>query len=146
MKPTLKPGMKHRFAFTVPENKTVPHLYPEVRDFQAMPAVFATGYLVGLFEWTCMQLLEPHLEEGEGSLGVQIEMTHTAATPPGMTITVEVECLEVDGPRARFSISAHDGIDGIGKGTHERFVVKWDRFNAKLAEKRKKATAMTGAH
>ena len=45
MKPTLKPGLTHRFAYRVPDNKTVPHLYPEVADFQAMPRVFATGYM-----------------------------------------------------------------------------------------------------
>jgi len=47
MKPTLKPGLTHRFAYRVPDDKTVPHLYPEVADFQAMPRVFATGYMVG---------------------------------------------------------------------------------------------------
>ena len=44
MKATLKPGLTHRFSYQVPQNKTVPHLYPEVPDFQAMPAVFATGF------------------------------------------------------------------------------------------------------
>ena len=55
MTPTLRPGLSHRFSYKVPENKTVPHVYPEVADFRAMPAVFATGYLAGLLEWTCMQ-------------------------------------------------------------------------------------------
>ena len=44
MKATLKPGLTHRFTYQVPQNKTVPHLYPEVADFQAMPEVFATGF------------------------------------------------------------------------------------------------------
>jgi fluoroacetyl-CoA thioesterase len=88
MKATLKPGLKHRFSYKVPENKTVPHLYPEARDFQAMPQVLATGFLVGLLEWTCIQLLQPHLEAGEGSLGIEINVAHSAATPAGMTVTV----------------------------------------------------------
>ncbi len=84
MKATLKPGLTHRFTYQVPQNKTVPHLYPEVAEFQAMPEVFATGFMVGLMEWTCMQLLAPHLDPGEGSLGVHIDVSHTAATPPGL--------------------------------------------------------------
>ena len=67
MKPTLKAGLKHRFAYTVPESKTVPALYREAQQLQVMPEVFATGFMVGLMEWTCVQLLEPHLEKGEGS-------------------------------------------------------------------------------
>jgi fluoroacetyl-CoA thioesterase len=135
MKPTLKPGLTHRFTYRVPENKTVPHLYPEVAEFQAMPRVFATGYMVGLMEWACMQLMAPHLDPGEGSLGVHIDVSHTAATPPGLTITVDVECTRVDGKRATFHVKAHDGIDQIGAGRHERFVVAWDAFNARAAAK-----------
>ena len=82
MKPSLKPGLKHRFAYTVPETKTVPHLYRESPELQAMPEVFATGFMVGLMEWTCVQLLEPHLDPGEGSLGTHIDVAHKSATPP----------------------------------------------------------------
>jgi fluoroacetyl-CoA thioesterase len=135
MKPTLKAGLTHHFRYQVPPNKTVPHLYPEVADFQAMPAVFATGFMVGLMEWTCMQLLAPHLEPGEGSLGVHIDVSHTAATPPGMTVTVEAECLAVQGPKVTFKVKAHDGVEAIGEGQHQRFVVAWDKFNARVAQK-----------
>jgi fluoroacetyl-CoA thioesterase len=141
MKPTLRRGLTHRFQFEVPPTKTVPHLYPEVADFQKMPAVFATGFMVGLMEWTCMQLLAPHLDAGEGSLGVHIDISHTAATPPGLTVTVDTECLAVDGPRVTFAVKAHDGFDSIGEGRHQRFVVLWDKFNARLAEKSRKLRA-----
>ena len=80
MKPSLKPGLKHRFSYRVPETKTVPYLYREAPQLQAMPEVFATGFMVGLMEWTCVQLLEPHLDSGEGSLGVHINVSHVAAT------------------------------------------------------------------
>lgn len=139
MKSSLKPGLKHRFAYAVPETKTVPQLYPESPQLQAMPDVFATGFMVGLMEWTCVQLLEPHLDEGEGSLGVHIDVSHKSATPPGMTVTVDAECIEVRGPRAKFKVVAHDGIDEIGAGTHERFIVSWDRFNRGVAAKLAKA-------
>ena len=136
MKATLRHGLSHRFRYRVPKEKTVPHLYPEVADFQTMPAVFATGFMVGLMEWTCMQLLAPHLDAGEGSLGVHIDVSHTAATPPGLTVTVEAECVAVDGPRITFAVKAHDGMDAIGEGRHQRFVVAWDKFNARLDDKR----------
>src|SRR5947209_9412773 len=122
MKPTLLRGLTTRFQFAVPPTKTVPHLYPEVADFQNMPAVFATGYMVGLMEWACMQLMAPHLDPGEGSLGVHIDVSHTAATPPGFTITADVECTEVVGKRIPSKVKAHDGVDRIGVGQHERFV------------------------
>jgi fluoroacetyl-CoA thioesterase len=139
MKPTLRAGLTHRFAYTVPRNKTVPHLYPEEADFQTMPAVFATGYMVGLMEWTCMQLMAPHLDAGEGSVGIHIDISHAAATPPGLTVTVDAECTEVAGKRISFLVKAHDGVDLIGQGRHQRFVVAWDRFNAMVAEKAERA-------
>jgi fluoroacetyl-CoA thioesterase len=141
MKDTLKTGLTHRFEYMVPENKTVPHLYPEAAQFQVMPEVLATGYMVGLLEWACIQLLEPHMEAGEGSLGTHVNVSHQAATPPGLTITVDTEITELQGPRAKFMVRAHDGIDLIGEGQHERFIIKWDRFNARLDEKRARASA-----
>jgi fluoroacetyl-CoA thioesterase len=145
MKPSLKAGLKHSFSYQVPETKTVPHLYRESPQLQAMPEVFATGFMVGLMEWTCVQLLEPHLDQGEGSLGTHIDISHKAATLPGFTVTVEAECVEVRGPRARFKLTAHDGLDEIGSGTHERFIVSWDRFNRGLAAKLAKAGSKVDA-
>ena len=85
MKPTLKLGLKHSFSYKVPENKTVPHTYPESPIIAAMPKVFATGFMIVLMEWTCTQLLNEHLDKGEGSLGTHVDVSHLAATPPGMT-------------------------------------------------------------
>jgi len=145
MKPSLKAGLKHSFSYRVPNTKTVPHLYRESPELRAMPDVFATGFMVGLMEWTCVQLLDPHLDDGEGSLGTHIDISHKAATPVGFTVTVEAECIDVRGPRARFKIVAHDGIDEIGAGTHERFIVIWDRFNRSVAGKLAKASSGAGA-
>jgi len=66
----------------------VPHVYPESVLFQVMQHVFATTYLVGLFECACLGAMQPHLEPGEQSVGVDIHITHTAATPPGSNVTV----------------------------------------------------------
>ena len=57
----MKPGLEYELRFRVPETKTVPALYPEAPEFQAMPRVFATGYLVGLLEWACILAIKPHL-------------------------------------------------------------------------------------
>jgi fluoroacetyl-CoA thioesterase len=143
MKQTLKAGLTHRFTYEVPADKTVPHLYPEAREFQVMPHVFATGFMVGLMEWTCIQLLAPHLDAGEGSLGTHVDVNHVAATPAGLKVTVDAECTGIHGRRASFKVRAHDGVDLIGEGKHERAIVAWDRFNAKVAEK--VATAARGA-
>ena len=135
MKPSLKPGLKHRFSYTVPESKTVPFTYPESPEIAAMPKVFATGFMVVLMEWTCIQLLAPHLDLGEGSVGVHVDVSHVAATLPGQIVTVDVECVAVDGKRLTFAVKGHDGVDLIGEGRHERFVVAWDKFNERLAAK-----------
>lgn len=145
MKPSLKAGLKHSFSYRVPRSKTVPALYTEAPQLQVMPEVFATGFMVGLLEWTCVQLLEPHLDEGEGSLGVHIDVAHKAATPVDFVVTVDAELVELRGPRARFKITAHDGVDEIGSGTHERFIVTWDRFNRSVGAKAAKAVAQEDA-
>ncbi len=143
MKPTLVPGLKHSFSYTVPENKTVPFTYPESPEIAAMPKVFATGNMIILMEWTCVQLLNKHLDAGEGSLGTHVDVSHAAATPPGLTVTVDVEVAEVRGRKVIFNVRAHDGMDLIGEGRHERVVVAWDQFNAKVAEKAKAAEAVS---
>jgi fluoroacetyl-CoA thioesterase len=135
MKPTLKPGLTHSFSYTVPENKTVPYTYPESPEIAAMPKVFATGFMIVLMEWTCLQLLVPHLDEGEGSVGTHVDVSHAAATPPGMTVRVDAECTAVDGRKVSFRVRAHDGVDVIGEGTHERAVVSWDSFTHRVAVK-----------
>jgi len=143
MKPTLKPGLRQSFSYTVPENKTVPYTYPESPIIAAMPKVFATGFMIVLMEWTCAQLLAPHLDAGEGSLGTHVDVSHLAATPVGFTVSVEAELVAVDGRKLAFKVSAHDGKDLIGEGRHERVVVGWERFNAKVAEKAKAAEAVS---
>ncbi|MGO9700716.1 MAG: thioesterase family protein [Xanthobacteraceae bacterium] len=135
MKPTLKPGLTHCVAYKVAEDKTVPYTYPESPEIASMPKVFATGFMIVLMEWACTDLIKQHLDPGEGSVGVHVDVSHLAATPPGMTVTAEAECVEVVGPRVSFKVKAHDGIDLIGEGRHERFVVAWDKFNARVAAK-----------
>jgi fluoroacetyl-CoA thioesterase len=136
VKNSLQPGLTHTFKFKVPENKTVPHLYPESPEFQAMPNVLATGFMVGLFEWTCIQAINPHIDwPREQSVGIDVKLNHIAATPPGLTVTVTVKLKDVEGRKLVFSIVAHDGIDKISEGTHDRFIIDAAKFNAKMAAK-----------
>jgi len=135
MKTTLTAGQSVRFAYTVPVDKTVPRLFSEAPELQAMPAVFATGFMVGLMEWTCVKVLAPHLDPGEGSLGIHVDISHIAATVPGQTVTVDAECIEVKGRRVMFKVRAHDGVELIGEGRHERMVVPWERFVRRVNQK-----------
>ncbi len=135
MKGTLKVGETFAFSYPITDARTVPALFPDAPEFQVMPDVLATGYMVGLLEWTCVQLLNPHLDDGEGSLGVHVDFSHVAATPPGLTVDVKAECTSIDGNRIGFRVQAHDNRDLISEGSHERFVVDWKKFNAKVAEK-----------
>jgi len=135
MKETLRPGDVHRLVYKVGADRTVPALYPESPEFAAMPAVFATGYMVGLMEWACMEALRPHLDEGEGSLGVGICVTHVAPTPPGMAVTVVATCQAVDGRRVAWHVRAEDARDVIGEGTHDRAIVTWDSFRRRVEAK-----------
>ena len=136
MKKSLQPGLTYSFKFKVPENKTVPHLYPESPEFQVVPNVLATGFMVGLFEWTCIQAVNPYIDwPREQTVGIDVKLNHIAATPPGLTVTVNVKLEEVEGRKLVFSIVADDGIDKISEGTHDRFIIDADKFNAKMAKK-----------
>lgn len=135
MKASLQAGIKTTWSYCVPPTKTVPQLYPEAPEFAAMPGVFATGFMVGLLEWTCMKVVADHLDPGEGSLGIHIDVSHVAATLPGQTIQVEAECIKVEGRRISFAVTAHDGVEVIGKGTHQRMIVPWDKFASKVNAK-----------
>ena len=136
MKDTLKPGLSHTFQFRIPANKTVPHLYPESDLFRDMPEVLATGFMVGLMEWACVDALRPYLDwPAEQTLGTHVSFSHEAATLPGMTVTVKVRLTQVDGRKLRFEVEADDGVDIISRGSHERCLIDTVRFREKIAKK-----------
>lgn len=142
----LKPGLRHVMRFTVSESKTVPQLYSEFDEFQQMPGVFATGFMVGLIEAACQRAIKPFLDwPREQSVGTHVSFSHLAATPPGLTVTVEAEVIAVEGRRITFRASAHDGVDLISEGTHERFVIDAAKFDAKLQAKRGAGTGSVAA-
>jgi len=133
---TLRAGFTFEFKYTVSEDKTVPRLFPESEEFQEMPEVFATGFMVGLFEWSCVHAIKPYLDwPEEQTVGIQVNFSHVAATPPGMTVTVKGELTKIEGRKLSFFIEAEDGNDTISKGTHDRFIIYASQFNKKISVK-----------
>jgi fluoroacetyl-CoA thioesterase len=139
MKSALEPGMAFEFTYTVPVEKTVPYLFPEFPEGGRMPEVLATGFLVGLLEFACIRFVNPHIDwPRQQTVGIQVNLNHTAATPPGFSVTVKGRLEKVDGRKLTFALDASDGVDSICQATHERFIIDADKFNAAVA--RKKAT------
>lgn len=137
MKASLKTGIQYTHTFVVPKSKTVPALYPEAEEFIAMPEVFATGFLVGFLEWACIKAINPHLDwPQEQTVGTHINVSHQAATPAGLKVTANVELITIEGRKLVFNVEAHDSIELISTGTHERFIINREKFDAKLAAKK----------
>jgi len=97
--------------------------------------VFATPCMLALMEKTACDSVMPYLDEGDGTVGTQVNIRHLAATPIGMTVRCESELLEVDGRRLVFDVKAYDEAGLIGEGTHERFIVNNEKFQGKADAK-----------
>lgn len=137
MSQTLEAGMTFEFSYRVPAQKTVPHLFPEFPEGGQMPEVLATGFLVGLMEFACIKFINPHIQwPRQQTVGIHIALSHTAATPPGLTVTIKGRLAKVDGRKLSFVLEASDGVDSIGQATHERFIIDAEKFNASVARKR----------
>ncbi|MGB0411579.1 MAG: thioesterase family protein [Pikeienuella sp.] len=135
MKDSLLPGLAHWAALTVDESLTVPRVSPHLAAFADMPPVFATAMMVGFVEATCIELMAPHLDDGEHSVGIDVNLTHSAATPVSMGVRAEVTLSEVDGRILTFNVKAFDDAGPIGEGVHKRAVILKDRFMEKVAAK-----------
>ncbi len=139
MSPDLKPGITFEWTYVVPERSTVPQLYHDTDFCRDMPDVLATGYMVGMMELACVNGIMPFVDwPREQSVGVLVNFSHLAATPPGMTLQIRGEIIEVDGRRVKFRVEAWDGVDKITEGVHERMMILPDRFNARMEEKKAK--------
>ena len=97
--------------------------------------VFATPCMLALMEKTACDSVIPYLEEGNGTVGTEVNIKHVAATPIGMTVRCESELIEVDGRRLVFTVAAYDDAGIIGEGTHERFIVNNEKFQTKTNNK-----------
>lgn len=97
--------------------------------------VFATPMMIALIEKTASLSIQPFLEDGQSSVGTQVNVSHCSATPLGMNVYAESEVIEVDRRRVLFKVAAYDERGLIGEGTHERFIIDIARFTEKTYSK-----------
>lgn len=98
--------------------------------------VFATPAMIALMENTASKSVADVLEEGQGTVGISVDVKHTAATPIGMEVTCETKLVEVDRKRLVFEVKAYDAAGVIGEGVHERFIIDNEKFMAKAEAKK----------
>ena len=127
-------GLRHSLTVQVDESLTVPRVSPHF-GFHDMPPVFATAYLVGFVEAACIDALKPFLTDREKTLGVHVDLSHSAATPVGMSVTAEVELVSVEGRRLRFRVECRDDADVICAGFHERYLIDAAKFLERVKTK-----------
>jgi predicted thioesterase len=94
--------------------------------------VFATPAMIALMEHTAHSSVSNFLPEGFATVGIQLNIEHSKATPMGAKVWCE-SVLEVqEGRKLLFSVTAYDETGIIGKGTHERFIINVEKFMDKL--------------
>ena len=98
--------------------------------------VFATPCMVALMEQAAAELLQKHLDDGSTSVGIQMNVSHLAATAVGATVTATAKVSAVDRRKVDFTVTAFDNAGMIGKGEHARFVVETEKFMAKAEERK----------
>ena len=97
--------------------------------------VLATPRMIALMEECAFKSLTPYLEEGSGTVGTMISVSHISATPVKMKAWAETEVTKVDGRKISFVVKAYDECGLIGEGTHERFIVYNEKFTEKTYSK-----------
>ena len=124
-------GTKCRLEQTVTEALTA-----EAAGSGALP-VFGTPFMAAMMESAALTCLQPFLEEGRGSVGTHLDISHDAPTPVGMTVFAEAEITGVseNGRMVDFQVSAWDEKGPIGKGTHTRAIIQNEKFLAKCNAK-----------
>lgn len=121
----LVTGIKGKESTIVNESNTAKTVGSGTLD------VFATPAMIALMEETAWKSVAGYLEEGCGTVGISLNVTHDAPTPLGMEVTCESELVKVDGRKLTFELKAYDEKGAIGKGTHERFIVNDVKFQEK---------------
>lgn len=134
MKPSLQAGLTGTRQLAVDRERTI--------DFMGDAArVYATPMLLRDIEHGCRDLLLPHLDPGEDSVGTRVELDHLAATPLGFLVTLNLRVSAVDGRAVTFEVEGHDGVDTICRCKHQRFVADVKKTEARILAKRQKAGA-----
>lgn len=125
----LKIGIKGREELVVTEKYSAKTLGSGSLE------VFATPAMVALMEKTAWRSVQSYLEEGQGTVGISLDIKHVAATPLGMAVTGESELIAIEGKKLTFSVKAYDEAGLIGEGRHDRFIIDNQRFQQKTNEK-----------
>lgn len=125
----LKPGLSAEVEITVNDTDTAAHLG------SGLVPVYATPALVALMENAAVCALKGFLPEGQTTVGGQIEVRHTAATPVGMKVRARAELITVDGRRLTFTIQAWDALEQIGEARHIRYLVQENQFMEQVSKK-----------
>ena len=133
MRDSCKVGVTSTKTITIDADRTISFMGESLR-------VYSTPSMVHDVEYAAVQLLEEHLEEGEGSVGVHIAMDHLSATPLGENVEVRLEVTEVDGKKITIDAQVQDAMELVGKGKHVRFAIDVQRQAGRL-EKKKAALA-----
>ena len=123
-------GIKITLEITVTDNLTAAAVGSGTLN------VYATPAMIALIEETAWKSVAPYLEEGQSTVGTRLDVSHVAPTPLGMTVRCETELTEVDGRRLVFAVNVYDEAGLIGKGTHERFIIMSEKFQAKADSKK----------
>ena len=119
---------------------TSQHLANQFKD-SILPPVFATPMMILTMENAALNAIRAYLEPGQSAVGTVVDVRHLAASPVGQSVTAYAEVTHVDGRRIVFAVTAHDDIEEIGKGTHERMVVDLARIEKRLDAKRAQSRA-----
>ena len=125
----METGIRNRIEGTVTDDKTA-----RAMGSGELP-VFATPAMVALIEETCWRSVADELDDGQGTVGVSLNVSHLSPTPVGMGFACESELIEINGRKLTFKVDVYDEESHIGEGTHERFIVDNDRFLQKAKSK-----------
>lgn len=98
--------------------------------------VFATPAMCALMEEAAQAAVQSELNDGEGTVGISLSISHDAPSPIGATITATATVTAVEGRKISFVIEASDGIGIIGKGIHERFIINNEKFMTKVGARK----------
>jgi predicted thioesterase len=125
-----------KIGMTAEKNEIVTDNNTAIKYGSGSVAVYATPAMVGLMEGACLAAVDPSLPEGCGTVGIDLNIKHLAATPLGMKVRAEAELIEISGKKLTFNIVAYDEIEKIGEGTHQRYIIDVPKFLQKANQKK----------
>ena len=126
----LEIGMNHKTLRTVEPQYTAASMKSGLLE------VLATPIMIAWMEECCMECVQSQLEEGFGTVGTLVNVTHEAPTPVNGEVTISCFLRQVDGRRLVFAVEASDKGGIIGRGSHERFIVNGAKFQEKCDKKK----------